>query len=480
MRRKKGIYIHEQSGWPEFLWDGEVIAGPLAAVRHKQGRLLGKMESLGFELRAEASLAVLTSDVVKSSAIEGEKLNPAEVRSSIARRLGLDIAGSPKAGRDVEGVVEMMLDGTRHFAKPLTKTRLFGWHASLFPTGRSGMKRMKVGGWRTRASGAMQVVSGPIGREKVHFEAPDADRLGAEMPRFLSWFNAEPTTDPVLKAGIAHFWFVTIHPFEDGNGRIARAIADMALARADGTKDRFYSMSSQIEAERKKYYLELESSQRGDVDITAWLAWFLGCLDRAIGNADQTLGAVLNKAKRWERINRRPVNARQCLVINRMLNGFEGFLSTSKYAKLAKCSTDTALRDIRELAERGILVQNASGGRSTSYRLGEPEDVADLRSGPGGHVATAPDGHRVRGSRRGSRRIRPRGCRWAGEVGSDGFSHSEPPSFLPWNCWRQPYGLVAVAVADTCFSRIAGVATHRNPKCCRPVSGGQAMRALGR
>lgn len=370
-------YIHEKPGWPEFTWNGETLAGLLAAVRHKQGRLLGKMEALGFDLRAEASLAVLTSDVVKSSAIEGEKLNPEEVRSSIARRLGLDVAGLPKAGRDVEGVVEMMLDGTRNFEKPLTKKRLFDWHASLFPTGRSGMSRITVGGWRKKEAGAMQVVSGPMGREKVHFEAPDADRLEAEMSRFIKWFNAPPATDPVLKAGIAHFWFVTIHPFEDGNGRIARAIADMALSRADGTKDRFYSMSSQIEAERKDYYLRLEAAQRGAVNITGWLDWFLGCLDRAIDGADGTLGAVLNKARMWQRINRRPVNERQRLVINRMLSGFKGFLSTSKYAKLAKCSTDTALRDIRELVERGILVQNPGGGRSTSYRLGEPDSVTE-------------------------------------------------------------------------------------------------------
>jgi Fic family protein len=370
-------YIHEKSGWPEFTWDGKSLASVLAAVRHKQGRLLGKMETLGFDLRAEASLSVLTSDVVKSSAIEGKKLDPDQVRSSIARRLGLDVGGLPKAGREVEGVVEMMLDATRNFEKPLTKKRLFDWHASLFPTGRSGMSRITVGAWRTKDAGPMQVVSGPMGREKMHFEAPEAERLEAEMSRFTKWFNAPAAVDPVLKAGIAHFWFVTIHPFEDGNGRIARAIADMPLARADGTCDRFYSMSSQIEAERKDYYLKLESAQRGDVDITLWLAWFLGCLDRAIGGAEGTLGAVLNKARMWERINRRPVNERQHLVINRMINGFKGFLSTSKYAKLAKCSTDTALRDIRELLARRILVQNPGGGRSTSYRLGDPESVAD-------------------------------------------------------------------------------------------------------
>lgn len=370
-------YIHEKNGWPDFTWNGESLASALAAVRHKQGRLLGRMEALGFDLRVEASLAVLTSDVVKSSAIEGEKLDPEQVRSSIARRLGLDVAGLPKAGRDVEGVVEMMLDATRNFAKPLSKKRLFDWHASLFPTGRSGMNRITVGAWRTTESGLMQVVSGPMGREKVHFEAPDADRLEAEMSRFIKWFNATDSVDPVLKAGIAHFWFVTIHPFEDGNGRTARAIADMSLARADGTKDRFYSMSSQIEAERKDYYLKLESAQRGGMDITLWLSWFLGCLDRAISGAENILSAVLNKARMWERINRRPVNERQRLVINRMLNGFKGFLSTSKYAKLAKCSTDTALRDIRELLERRIVVHNAGGGRSTSYRLGDPENVVD-------------------------------------------------------------------------------------------------------
>jgi Fic family protein len=333
------------------------------------------MESLGFDLRAEASLVVLTNDVVKSSAIEGEALNPQEVRSSIARRLGLEAAGLPKAGRNVEGIVEMMLDGTRHFSAPLTRARLFNWHASLFPTGRSGMRRIEVGAWRREENDPMQVVSGPIGREKVHFEAPQARRLGAEMSRFISWFNGRPSADPVVTAGIAHFWFVTIHPFEDGNGRIARAIADMALARADGMADRFYSMSSQIEAERKNYYRQLEAAQRGDMDITGWLVWFLGCLDRAIDGADGMVSAVLRKASMWQRINRQPVNERQRLVINRMLNGFKGFLSTSKYAKLTKCSSDTALRDIRELLERGILAQNPGGGRSTSYRLADTDSA---------------------------------------------------------------------------------------------------------
>jgi len=366
-------YIHEKSGWPEFTWDDDTLAPTLASVRHKQGRLLGRMEALGFDLRAEANLTVLTSDVVKSSAIEGETLNPEEVRSSIARRLGLRVAGLRKASRDVEGIVEMMLDATRNFGAKLTKKRLFAWHASLFPTGHSGMEHIAVGAWRPKEAGAMRVVSTAAGRERVHFEAPDAKRLEAEMRRFIEWFAAPSSIDPVLKAGIAHFWFVTIHPFEDGNGRIARAIADMALARADGTKDRFYSMSSQIEADRKDYYLRLETAQRGDMNITRWLAWFLNCLGRAIDGADEALAAVLSKAKLWQCINRQPVNDRQRLVINRLLNGFKGFLTTSKYAKLAKCSTDTALRDIGQLLYRRILVRNPGGGRSTSYRLADIE-----------------------------------------------------------------------------------------------------------
>jgi Fic family protein len=373
MRRNSTTYVHERAGWPEFTWDGVALAPLLTAVRHKQGRLLGRMEATGFELRSEASLVTLTRDVVESSAIEGETLDPEEVRSSIARRLGLDVAGLRKPGRDVDGMVELMLDATRRFDAPLTRERLFDWHASLFPTGRSGMGRIRVGAWRTKASGPMQVVSGPMGREKVHFEAPDADRIEVEMARFLAWFGAPAAIDPVLRAGVAHFWFVTIHPFEDGNGRIARAIADMALARADGTPDRFYSMSARIEAERKSYHLELEAAQRADVDVTRWLAWFLGCLERAIDGSAHALAAVFRKGRVWQQLHRRPVNERQRLVIDRMLDGFQGNLSTSKYAKLARCSTDTALRDIRELLEHGILVQNPGGGRSTTYRLAEPD-----------------------------------------------------------------------------------------------------------
>jgi len=341
-------------------------------VRHKEGKHLGRMEALGFDLRSEASLSVLTDEVVKSSAIEGEQLNPEEVRSSIARKLGLDVAGLPEPGRVVEGVVAMMLDATRHFDQPLTAERIFGWHAALFPTGRSGMSRITVGAWRTGKAGPMRVVSGPIGAERVHFQAPDAVRVGHEMNQFVEWFESSPALDPVLKAGVAHFWFVTIHPFDDGNGRIARAIADMALSQADGTKDRFYSMSSGIEAQRREYYQQLEAAQRGSLDITAWLAWFLSCLDRTIEEAETSLGSVLHKARLWQRINAQPVNGRQRKLINRMLDDFQGHLTTSKYARLAKCSNDTALRDIRELLERGIIVKNPGGGRSTSYRLADP------------------------------------------------------------------------------------------------------------
>jgi Fic family protein len=367
-------YIHEKAGWPNLKWNDVKLLPLLADVRHRQGRLLGRMEGLGFRLRAEASLTTLTADVIKSSAIEGELLDAEQVRSSIARRLGLDFGGNIKSSRDVEGVVEMMLDATQKYAEPLTAERLIGWHASLFPTGRSGMRRITVGAWRPADIGPMQVVSGPMGHEKVHFEAPMSDRLEREVSAFLEWFEAANGIDPVLKAGIAHFWFVTIHPFEDGNGRISRAIADMALARAEGTIERFYSMSTQIEAEKKQYYLNLEQSQKGGVDITSWLEWFLGCLGRAVAGAEDGLASVLRKAKTWERINSQsPVNERQRKVINRLLDGFEGKLSTSKYAKLAKCSTDTALRDIGILLKRGVLIQDSGGGRNTSYRLAESE-----------------------------------------------------------------------------------------------------------
>lgn len=373
MRRIR--YIHERAGWPEFTWDGAAIGTLAADVRHRQGRLLGRMEGLGFELRREASVATLTVDVVKSSAIEGERLDPAQVRSSVARRLGMDVGGMPRASRDVDAVVEMMLDATQRFGEKLTAERLYGWHAALFPTGRSGVHEITVGAWRTGVRGPMQVVSGPIGREKVHFEAPEAGRLGVEMRRFLKWFGGKPACDSLVFAGIAHLWFVTIHPFEDGNGRIARAITDMALARSDGSKDRFYSVSAEIEREKMRYYDELESQQKSGLDITPWLGWFLGCVGGALDASERGLDSVLRKARVWERVNRRPVNERQRTVINLMLGDFEGFLNTSKYGKLAKCSSDTALRDIQELVARGILVQNAAGGRSTSYRLSDPEQI---------------------------------------------------------------------------------------------------------
>ena len=348
------------------------MASRLANVRHAQGRLLGRMDGLGFRLRGEANLAVLTDEVVKSSAIEGQLLDDRQVRSSLARRLGIDAGGMIQASRAVEGVVEMMIDATRKYGDPLTEERLFAWHAALFPTGRSGIRKIAVASWRSADAGPMQVVSGPPGREKVHFEAPEAARVPNEMQSFLEWFNATPRTDPVIKAALAHFWFVTIHPFEDGNGRIARAIADMALARADGAADRFYTMSAQIEAERRDYYDVLEKSQKGDLDVTDWLTWFIECLGHSLDRAEDTLSAVLFKARVWQRVGNLRVNARQRAVINRLLDGFEGYLTTSKYAKLAHCSSDTALRDIQDLLDGGILHRNPGKGRSASYRIAEP------------------------------------------------------------------------------------------------------------
>lgn len=362
-------YIYNHPGWPRFHWDRESLAERLAAVRHEQGRLMGRMEALGFKLRQEAILQTLTEDVLKSSEIEGEKLDAEQVRSSIARRLGMDIGGLKAADRNVEGVVEMMLDATRHYDQALTSDRLLAWHASLFPTGRSGMRRIRVGAWRDDTGGPMQVVSGPVGRERVHFEAPAAGRVDGEMQAFLDWFNGEAETDWVVKAGLAHLWFVTIHPLDDGNGRIARAIADMALARSEKSTQRFYSMSAQIRQERAAYYDILERTQKGTMDITPWMDWFLGCLGRAIEGAQATLAAVLSKARFWETFADFPLNERQRLVLNRLLDGFEGKLTTSKWAKLAKCSHDTALRDIAALVEGGILVRNPEGGRSTSYGL---------------------------------------------------------------------------------------------------------------
>jgi Fic family protein len=364
-------FIHQRTGWPDFQWDARSLSPLLANVRNAQGRLLGRMDGLGLPLRAQATLTTLTADVTKSSAIEGELLNQDQVRSSIARRLGLDVAGLVSSSRNIDGVVEMMLDASQNFRQPLTSDRLFAWQAALFPTGRSGMARIAVGSWRTAESGPMQVVSGAIGRERVHFEAPAAERIPQEMEKFLVWLEQDQGLDPVLKAGIAHFWFVTIHPFEDGNGRIGRAIADLLLARSDGMAERFYSLSSQIETERKAYYEKLEACQRGGLDITVWLRWFLECFGRALKGAEGLLEQVLRKARLWERINQSPVNDRQRAVINRLLEGFDGKLTSSKYSKLAKCSPDTALRDIQDLVRRGIMLQSTSGGRSTSYELTE-------------------------------------------------------------------------------------------------------------
>lgn len=363
------MFIYERAGWPTFRWSDETLSAPLAAVRHRQGRLIGRMEALGFPLQSEAVLQTLTEDVLKSSEIEGEVLDKEQVRSSIARRLGLDIGALAPVDRNVEGVVEMMLDATQKYDRPLTKERLFDWHAALFPTGRSGITRIKVGAWRDGSTGPMQVVSGPIGRERVHFEAPAADRLDAEMERFLAWFETPTETDPVIKAALAHLWFVTIHPFDDGNGRIARAIADMALARSEGSSQRFYSMSAQIRIERKAYYDTLEATQKGDMDVTPWLASFLACLGRAFEGAEATLASVMAKARFWDRHRDAAFNNRQRAIINRLLNGFEGKLTSSKWARLAKCSQDTALRDIDDLIARGVLARDAAGGRSTSYWL---------------------------------------------------------------------------------------------------------------
>jgi Fic family protein len=376
-------YIHNLKGWPRFEWNSQDLAEQLAAVRHRQGRLLGRMEALGFELRAEAVLQTLTEDVLKSSEIEGEVLDKEQVRSSIARRLGMDIGALAPVDRDVEGVVEMMLDATQNYRAPLTDERLFAWHAALFPTGRSGMTKIIVGAWRDEASGPMQVVSGPIGREKVHYEAPAAARLDGEITAFIEWFNGTAPLDPVLKAAIAHLWFVTIHPFEDGNGRIARAIADMMLARSEGSPQRFYSMSAQIRLERKDYYAILERTQKGDLDITVWLQWFLGCLDRAFDGAEDILANVLRKARFWEAMAGQPLNERQRKVVNRLLDGFEGKLTSSKWAALTKTSPDTALRDINDLVARGVLVKDEGGGRSTSYSLGRME--GDQNAGAAGH-----------------------------------------------------------------------------------------------
>lgn len=363
------MYLWEKPDWPDFIWDEKSLSSLLARVSREQGRLLGKMEALGFELRNEANLRTLTEDVLKSSEIEGENLDRAQVRSSIARRLGIDVGGYSPVDRNVEGVVEMMLDASSNFSKPLNQERLFAWHGSLFPTGRSGMSKIQVGKWRDDSKGPMQVISGPVGREKIHFEAPSAKQISAEMKKFMRWYQQPGDVDPLLVAGLAHLWFVTIHPFEDGNGRIARAIADMTLARSETTGQRFYSMSAQIRLERDAYYDTLERTQKGELDVTQWLDWFLNCLLRAIEGSQGILNTVLNKAIFWERFAKEPLSERQIKVLNRLMDGFEGKLTTSKWAKIAKCSQDTAYRDILDLIERGALQKDSGGGRSTSYSL---------------------------------------------------------------------------------------------------------------
>jgi len=361
-------FIHQKDNWPEFTWNSNDFLDLLSEARNLQGRLIGRMETLGFDLRNEALLDTLTLDVLKSSEIEGEFLNPDQVRSSIARRLGMEIAGAVDSDRSVEGVVEMMLDATQKCFDPLTAERLFGWHAALFPTGRSGMYKITVADWRKDTTGPMQVISGAMGKEKVHFQAPNSSLIKKEMIRFLNWFNNNKI-DLVIKAAIAHLWFVTIHPFEDGNGRITRALTDMLLAQADNSNQRFYSMSAQIRLERKQYYEILEKTQKGNLDITDWIVWFLNCLINALKSTDSILQKVLFKADFWQKHIDTVINDRQRKLLNRLMDGFDGKLTSSKWAKIAKCSKDSAVRDINDLIKKGIIQKDAAGGRSTNYEL---------------------------------------------------------------------------------------------------------------
>ena len=361
-------FIHQNKNWPNFTWDSNAFLNLLSEARNLQGRLLGKMETLGFDLRNEASLDTLTLDVIKSSEIEGEYLNMDQIRSSIAQKLGIEIVGAVDFDRNVDGIVEMLLDATQNCVKPLTANRLFDWHAALFPTGRSGMFKITVANWRKDTTGPMQVVSGAMGKEKVHFQAPDSDLLENEMNQFLVWFNNHEM-DLVVKAAIAHLWFVTVHPFEDGNGRIARAISDMLLAQSDKSTQRFYSMSAQIRIERNQYYDILEKTQKGDLDITDWIVWFLNCLINALKSTDLVLQRVLFKADFWKKNMGIEMNNRQIKLLNKLLDGFDGNLTSSKWAKIAKCSKDSAVRDINDLIHKGILQKEPSGGRSTNYEL---------------------------------------------------------------------------------------------------------------
>jgi len=365
-------YIHELRDWPRFTWDSKGLAPLLSGVRLRQGLLVGKMRDYGLASRWNATLKVLTEETIKSSAIEGVVLDPENVRSSLARRLGLEVGGlTVHKDRYVDGVVEMMLDATQKFSKPVTQERLFDWHGHLFPDVRTTRDKFRVGAWRDDSQGPMQVVSGPVGRHRIHYEAPAADRVEGEMEKFLAWFDGNEQEDPLVKAAIAHLWFVTIHPFEDGNGRIGRAIAEMCLARSDGSAQRFYSMSSQILEDRKDYYEVLEKTQSGSLDITEWLTWFLGCLDRAIEQSNQITSGALEKELFWKSLKQRNIslNDRQTKVLNKLFSGFNGKLTRDKWMKMTKASSRTALRDIEELIGLGLIEQEEAGGRSTSYRL---------------------------------------------------------------------------------------------------------------
>ncbi|MEI7596149.1 MAG: Fic family protein [Bacteroidota bacterium] len=362
-------YIHQKENWPNFTWNNDVFVNLLSEARNLQGRLIGKMESFGFELRDEALLETLTLDVLKSAEIEGELLNPELVRSSIAQRLGMEFAGAIMSDRNVDGMVEMMIDATHNCFKPLTIDRLFDWHAALFPMGRSGIFKITVADWRKDTTGQMKVVSGTAGKEKVHFQAPDANQVEFEMNRFIKWFNEESKIDLVIKAAIAHLWFVTIHPFQDGNGRITRALTDMLLAQSDKSTQRFYSMSAQIRIERNSYYDILEKTQKGSLDITEWIEWFLSCLINALKATDNVLNRVLLKANFWNKNSKTIINERQKKVLSKLLDGLEGKLTSIKWAKIAKCSKDTAIRDINDLINKNVLQKESAGGRSTTYEL---------------------------------------------------------------------------------------------------------------
>ena len=362
------MYLHEYDYWWDFRYDKGRVMNELGRIRAKQGLLLGRMMSLGFDFQDEALLSALTMELTSSSEIEGENLDFKQVRSSIARRLGIETAGMVEVSRYVEGVVMMLLDATTHYDEPLTDKRLFGWHNVLFPSGMSGLYQIEVARYR---SGEMQVVSGPMGREKVHYQAPSPERVPQEMERFIHWINSDSGIDDVIKAAIAHLWFVTIHPFDDGNGRIARALTDMLLARSEHTSKRFYSMSAKIKLQRNIYYDTLEHTQRGDGDITDWILWFLQCFDQALDGTNETLSNVLDKARYWEHFAHLTVNERQRKLINMQFDGFFGKLTSGKWAKIAKCSSDTALNDIKDLLEKGMLVKNGEGGRSTNYSLTE-------------------------------------------------------------------------------------------------------------